>query len=1491
MVIKTIIKERGPFKSILIALLWINFINPSIAQKSVLRFQHYTANQGLSQNMVDCILEDSKGFMWFGTWNGLNRFDGYTFTIFKQNPDERKSLSDNFVYSMCEDHYGNLWIGTANGLNAYLYEEDKFIVFRHQPENDQTIVSNRINAIITDRNGKIWIGTDHGADKIIISGQGNVIEDIQHYRSGNQPDGLSGENVLSVYEDPEGNIWIGTDNGLNLFDIQKNAFTHYLNNPQAPGTLPENTVNTIYRDSSGTLWIGTNFGLSRMDAFSGRFYNYSFNPADPKSLIHNTVMSITEDITGRLIIGTLGGLSIYNKQQNNFDNYKHNLNTFYGLNNDFINCLYCDKNGNIWIGTERGGINTYNIYQKNFEFLEHVPGNKNSLSHSTINSIWEDDQHIWIGTAGGGLNKYDKKSESFEHYYFRADDPYSIASDFITSIHGDQEGNLWFGSWGSGLNKLTPENKKKGKFIHYAQSPGDSTGLINDFISSIIEDQSGNLWIGTLGGLDRFNPASGIFEHVTGTFNQKAVDQVGCLQLDRQHNLWAGTIQGLFMIPAMENGEINPHTNEIHYYVHIPEDSNSISGNYVISICLDKQNDLWFGTYGNGINKLVIDSGSNKSFKFVNYTEKDGLSNNVVYSILEDNSGYLWLSTDNGLSRFDPVQKDFRNYYTSDGLQSNQFYWSACFKNSRGKLYFGSMNGLNAFYPDKINVTKSSPKTIITDFKVFNQSVEVGKPYNGRVIFKKSIFNTEKVVLSYRSREFSIEFSALDFDQPEKIRYAYKMDGFDEHWTSVSANRRFANYTNLKGGDYTFMVKATNEDGLTDPLPYKLQIKIIPPFWATWGFRIAMILLLIGSVIVYNRYRVYTLKLQKKKLEQLVKERTAKIEEQTIELKAQAENLLETNLQLEKRQEQIQGQKHQLEIQNAEILEQRDRLIELNKKVQQINQQQLKFFTHISHEFRTPLTLITTPIEQMIQETHGTNHLKSRLQMVYKNTQRLLHLINQLMEIRKVETGRIELRASKGDIVKFVNNISQSFKTLAIQKDIRYRISAIPDTIEIYFDSDKVENIIYNLLSNAFKYTFEKGNIDVSISVNKGVPDNSKVIPIIEKHHYKHLDIKDYVEIKVSDTGPGIDHNHVKDIFRRFYRIHNPLNFYVKGTGIGLFLVKELVKAHKGLLFVETSEREGSSFSVLLPASENHLAPEEIIIENHADEYLPKNVHVQILSDQFESPAVNLQNNNGYSTVDQNGNALILIIDDDHELLSITRDYLVKTFRIIQATNGLEGLEMARKNQPDLIISDIMMPEMDGLELCNHIKTNIHTSHIPVILLTARSEVDDYIEGFESGADDYIPKPFNIKILEAKSRSLIENRQRLRKLFMQSLVPVPKEMTTTNVDEQFLQRTIKIVEKNINNPEFGVQKLAAEMCVSRSLLHKKLASIVDLSANDFITSMRLKKSALLLMQGNLNISEIAFEVGFNDPKYFSRCFKKHFGLSPTEYVDGVALSQ
>lgn len=1456
----------------------------SEGQKGAIRFQHYTTDEGLSQNMIDCILKDSKGYMWFGTWNGLNRFDGYSFVVYRQNHKNRDGIINNFIYALAEDRFGNIWVGTGAGLTVYIYKKDRF----RTPENKiiakSPVLTRRINSIIIDHSGWLWIGTDRGVDVFKIEDEYGNFNKIGLSDDRNQGI-MEGKNITCIYEDKDSNIWLGTTEGVFRYNRKTHDIRSYGFIPSQSESLSNNNVNCIFQDHKGNLWIGTTVGLNRMTDSAGYFIRYYHINGNPYSLVHNTVMSITEDITGNLIVGTLGGLSIYQEKRDDFSNQVYHLNTSYGLNNEFVNCLLADEAGNVWVGTERGGVNKYNIFQKGFEFLEHEPGNQGSLSHKIINSIWEDDESLWIGTAGGGLNCYDKKTASMKIFRYSPDNPFSLSNDFITSIIEDKKGNLWVGSWGGGLHRLLPANKRKGSFDHFTSNPDNPQSLVSDFISSIILDDEGNLWIGTLGGLDIFNPRTSVFTHVTLNYGGKNIDQVGCLQFDKQKNLWAGTIQGLFKIQAGKNGRIDPSGSPVYYYTNSTDDPQSISGNYVISICVDHNGSLWFGTYGNGLNHLVPDTINSGIVRFINYTEEDGLSNNIIYSIIEDNKGILWLSTDNGLSRFDPEAKRFTNYYVADGLQSNQFYWSAGYKNKDGKLYFGSMNGLNAFYPDQITEVDFGPATVITDFKIFNQPVEVGKEYNGRRILENSLPYTNHIIMSYKSREFSFSFSALDYVLPEKITYRYYMDGFDEQWTHVEANRRFASYTNLKGGDYVFYVQAVRNGKPSSSPPGQIKITIIPPFYETLWFKLLTLLIAAISIITYNRYRVYSLRLQKRRLELLVKERTAKIEEQKEELRRQAENLIESNLQLENRQKLIEQQNKQLECQNAEIIQQRDKLAELNKKVQQINQQQLNFFTYISHEFRSPLTLITAPLENLMAELHDNNPIRSKLQLIFRNTQRLLHLVDQLMEIRKVETGKTELHASRGNISSFALSISQSFYSLAQQRRIRFNFLSIPENIEFFFDRDKVENILYNLLSNAFKYTPEEGEIGLEISLisDKYLPEG---IAIIDKHNYKGLNIRSYVEIIVSDTGPGIDSVYVKDIFRRFYRITSPSNYSVQGSGIGLYLVKEMVKSHKGLMYVNSAPGKGSRFIVMLPSDPSYLAPEEIDTEDSFNEKSHQKNRLPALSEVIECHDSDNELDVAFSNRPVNNRPVVLLIDDDRELQAVIEKYLRHSFRIFKADNGKEGLQKARELLPDLIISDIIMPELDGIELCNELKANLSTSHIPLILLTARTEAEDVIEGLESGADDYIPKPFNIRILEAKCKNLIENRQRLRKMFATTIVPVAGEVATTPVDQQFLQKAIRIVEKNISNPNFNVHNLAKELCVSRSLLHKKLTALVDLPPIDFIASLRLKRSVLLLLEQNKSISEIAFEVGFNDPKYFSRCFKKFYGVSPSEYLNG-----
>jgi signal transduction histidine kinase/DNA-binding response OmpR family regulator len=831
--------------------------------------------------------------------------------------------------------------------------------------------------------------------------------------------------------------------------------------------------------------------------------------------------------------------------------------------------------------------------------------------------------------------------------------------------------------------------------------------------------------------------------------------------------------------------------------------------------------------------------------------------NDIVYGILEDRDGNLWLSTDNGLSKFDPAREEFRNYSVSDGLLNNQFYWSACFQNSDGRLYFGGMKGLLAFYPENIIDRNIEYNLTITDFKIYNQPVEIGSEYYDRIILERPISRTGKIDLSYKVREFSFEFSALDYDQTDKIRYAYILEGFDEDWNYVGPERRFVSYTNLKGGDYTLKINAARAEDNWSNDPVSLQVHIIPPVWERFWFLASVFLILILSVVVYIRYRTIALKMRKKVLEFQVRERT----------------------------QQIEGQKEQLEMQNLEIIEQRDKLMDLNKKVQQANQHQMRFFTHMSHEFRTPLTLIISPLDEIISELDGKGPLLKKLLLVKRNAKRLLHLVNQLMEVRRIKTGNIEIQAMELDLVKFLENISQPFSNLARQRQIEYEFITDRKSLVTYADREKLEIVFYNLISNAIKYTPDQGSTRIELALSE--PGSSLQGPddevVIVKQKSEHFD--KYVNITVIDSGIGIESEQLREVFKRFYKTPAGTPHYSLGTGIGLYLTKELIKAHRGWLFVRSTPGMGSEFRFVIPYGNGYLSDNEVIgsVERPSPAHR-EDLSASLLSDYSDSakeikPAIHVPSGNFLSV-----RPLILVVDDDTELCEFIADHLNKEFEVMIADNGEEGLGRTRKFLPDLILSDSMMPKMDGYEFCAEVKSDLHTSHIPFVLISARADEEDMIEGLDAGADDYIIKPFELNVVEAKIRTLIENRKKLQKLFSSSLIADVRKVTTNSIDNKFLKQSVDIVEGHMIDSEFGVQSLAEKLNISRSLLHKKLTAIVGQSANDFIVSIRLKHSAKLILEGNKKISEIAYQVGFNDPKYFTRCFKKHFGKTPSAYM-------
>jgi signal transduction histidine kinase/ligand-binding sensor domain-containing protein/DNA-binding response OmpR family regulator len=1422
-----------------------------------LRFQYLTTDEGLAQNTVDCIFQDSYGFMWFGTWNGLCRYDGYNFKTF-QKDGTQPGMPDNFVRAICEDKTGNLWIGTASGITIYNLATESFYL----PENLSSALGKvAVTSLICDDKGGIWIGGEKGNLFYVNPPKADKHEDFNLINIESDVLLRADINFVSVLKD--GRVFVGTGVGLYEVSSGKIRKLSFSNGPFAQ--LETLSIRCIYESSVGDWWFGTDFGLFRFSQSSKQLTFFTTRPNQNNGLDHAVVMAIAEDSDGIILVGTLGGVNFLNPKTDEISSISGRLDEHETLNNKFVNSLYTDRVGNIWIGTEKGGVNKYSMFQKPFFSFRNHPDDPNSLSNNTINSILSDETVLWIGTAGGGLNRLDQLTGKFDHFEHVANNPQGICSNFISSISITADKQLWVSSWGDGMGRLISGKEKT--FRNYLNQAGNPTSLVSNFVSGIYPDERGFLVVGTLGGLDLFDPKSEKFFHFQQKFEPNIeTPAVGCILKDRKDYYWIGSRKGLFHIPAkyMVSTPEKLSSCDFGFYTTIPGDTLSIPGNYVISLLEDHRGNVWIGTYGNGICKAVT-NGAGK-IQFQSYSTSDGLCNDVIYAMEEDRSGNIWISTDNGLSKFNPDARTFQNFFTKDGLLNDQFYWTASDADTHGNLYFGGINGLNYFNPEKIEFYPRLPKVVFTDFQVFNQSVRIGQKSHGNVILEKSVAETKNIELSYKDNVFSIEFSALDYFLPDKVIYAYKMEGVDQNWVTVKENRRFATYTNLSGGDYRFQVKAANSDGLWSVEPTVLHIVINPPFWQTNWFRLAAVFALAFSVMAYIRYRTRYLHEQKRKLEIQVRERTTQIEEQKEKLQEQSEILQASNRELADHQILIEGQKIELEKQNQLIAQQRDEVIELNKKVSLINQLRLRFFTNISHEFRTPLTLILDPLESLMKTMEGDPKTSQTLKLINRNAQRLLHLINQLMNFRRIETGKIDLRVVNGDLPGFLREIFDSFHDLASHQHIHYSFELDYPAQSSWFDPEKLENVFYNLLSNAFKFTPQGGSIAMKVQFHPHSPNTRELsCP--------------FVQVDISDTGKGIASEHIPYLFDRFYQADSTHENRQKGSGIGLALTQELVHAMRGKIAVKSELGRGSTFTVLLPYCREDFGENELDFTANAFAVNLKS-KVDVISEEIIQPEA--LDDSEQQQADKS-KPLILIVEDNYDLRNFLVHSMKSEFRVMGAENGKEGFELSKKFTPDLIVSDIMMPVMDGLELCSRLKKELHTSHIPVILLTAKVMIDHWIEGLETGADDYIPKPFNLEILHARIINLVESRRRLKKMFSSPQdIPLP-EMTSNPIDEEFMLKVYAVLGKSYNNPEFSASQFASEMAMSQSLLYKKLRAITDLGVTDFINSFKLKMAVEQIREGKLPIADVAFNVGFNDPKYFSRIFRKFYGMSPTDF--------
>ena len=1364
--------------TILVQIFILTITNGIYSQSS--KFIKYSTQMGLSSSNQRCIAQDKEGFIWIGTEDGLNRFDGHTFKVYRKNPGDSTSLQSNIINCLYVDSKGVLWVGTyAGGLSRYNKEKNDFYTYTTDIYNTNALLSNEITTIAEDKYHRLWIGTNSpGLYQFIPE-----INGFRRFLTFDPVDSTTNSNYSINKIIPDGDIlWIACNSGIlaalntssmtfkhfKLFDVLSNQTADFSVNSlmldnnliwistwskgiwifdketgKCVPYLKEKSkyVNFIFKDNKKRIWYSPESeGLVMIDGKNE--VNYRYNDFDRYSLSSNSLSNYFQDIQGNLWFTSKQGDLNYFIIDNPFYSWYKSPNAIHGLTHNIVTAVLEDLKGRIWVGYQDGGLDILDA--KNLKPKIYIKGNgSNGLGPGPIIYLYESKNGtIWVGKYLDGLKKYIESQNYFKTFRHVENDTESIAGNDVRYISEDSKGNLWIAIHGGGVDKFNPDQER---FIHHRSDPNNlSTSIYKDWTFSAVCDSDDNVWVGTVSGVSVISEKRKYVKHYQ-------------YDLDEGYNL---------------------------------------SNDIVKTIYFDSKGFVWFGTK-DGLNKLDTTSGIIKKY----YIE-DGLPSNVIIDILEDDNYNLWISTTKGLSKFSPDKEVFQNYSTLDGLVTDEFNSFASYKTKSGNMYFGGRTGLTRFHPDDIKINQFIPPVYITDLKLFNRSLPIkkdGKSDNYHL--PEQIIFCKEMDLEYNQNVITFEFVAINFLNLENNLYKYKLEGFDTEW-SLPGYKREVTYTNLAPGEYEFRVLASNNDGIWNTKGASLKLIINPPFWRT---NIAYaIYFLLGIFLLYLFRKVIL---------------------------------------------------HEAEI---------NRIVELEKheiqKLHEMDSLKMQFFANISHEFRTPITLIAGSVENILNTTKD-NLLKEKLNLVSRNTNRLLRLINQLMDFRKIEKNKLELNLSNKDIVSFIKDITDAFEQDLKQKNIDFSYHVSHSSYVVWFDMDKLDKIIYNLFSNALKFTPNGGNIILSI-------DFKESLSIDEKDE----SVDNVFLISIKDSGIGIPHEEQNKIFERFYQAKN--NLHTRGTGIGLSLAYELVKLHKGKIVLKSEPNKGSEFTVILPLwiDESEL-PELSTIHKQA-EYK--------LNDELKSK---LENSLAIKDLSSNKSAKILIIEDENDMRTYIKNQFIDNFDVIEAHNGRLGIKSAFEIIPDAIICDVMMPGIDGYKVCETLKHDERTSHIPIVILTAKSSEEHTIEGLESGADDYVAKPFSSAILQVKIKNLIESRALLRKKFMNEPFAAINEISPSKLDETLIKKAYSIVEENLSNPDFDVNEFAREIGISRTQLYRKIQAISGQSVKEFIRIIRLKKAVELLLIKDKNISEIAFAVGFNSLSYFTTSFTEYFGINPSKYID------
>ena len=1320
-----------------------------------INFSYISINEGLSQSTVFSIDQDKQGNMWFATYDGVNKYDGYSFTVYQHNEDDPNSIANDISRIVKTDSQGRVWIGTRDGLSCYNEEKDKFYNFIYEKKGKRL----QVNGIAEISPEQLLVSTQEGLTMFDIKAS-KFVDDFFS---------TAMHNIVASTLYRHGDIiYIGTPtDGLYSYSISRK------NLEKVFPILDTKQIQAILQQSPTRIWVATEgSGLFLINPKTKEIKTYLHSPSNPKSISSNYIRSLALDSQNRLWIGTFNDLNIYHEGSDSFISYSSSPVESGSLSQRSVRSIFMDSQGGMWLGTYFGGLNYYHPIRNRFKNIRRIPY-KNSLSDNVVSCIVEDkNKNLWIGTNDGGLNLYNPNTQLFTHYALHEKErEKGIGSNNIKAVYVDEQKSLvYIGTHAGGLTVL---HRNSGRMESFNQS---NSQLVNENVYAILPNGEGNFLLGTLSALVNFNP-----EKRTFTTIEKEKDgtpftsqRITTLFRDSRKRLWIGGEEGVSVFLQqgleIEKAAILPLSSVTKMFTNcIYEAANGI---------------IWVGT------REGFYCFNEKEKLIKRYTTSNGLPNNVVYGILEDAFGRIWLSTNRGISCFNPETEKFRNFTESDGLQSNQFNTASYCRTSSGQMYFGGINGITTFRPELLLDNPYTPPVVITKLQLFNKNV---RPDDDTGILTRNISKTESIVLKSWQTAFSLEFVVSNYISGQHNTFAYKLEGYDKEWYYLT-DKRTVSYSNLPQGDYHFLVKAANSDGKWNTTPTMLKITVLPVWYKTWWAITLFLAAFIGFITFV--FRFFWMR-----------------------------KSMEAKLEMERRDKEHQ---------------------------EEINQMKMRFFINISHELRTPLTLILAPLQEIINKI-SDRWTRNQLEYIQRNANRLLHLVNQLMDYRRAELGVFELKAKKGNAHQLIQDNFLFYDKLARHKKITYTLHSELEDKEVVFDPNYLELIVNNLLSNAFKYTESGQSITVTLKIEN-----------------------DWLLLQVSDTGVGIPLNKQGKIFERFYQIENE---HV-GSGIGLSLVQRLVELHHGRIELDSEEGKGSTFSVFLPQDINTYKSSELASADNKDE--EEQVYSTNAKEMYFIDTEKVENEVTESGDKKRGT--ILIVEDNNEIRNYLSHGLAELFNTLEAGNGEEALEKLKNNEVDIIVTDIMMPVMDGIKLCKNVKQNIRTCHIPVIILSAKGETKDQMEGLQMGADDYIPKPFSLTILTAKIQNMMRTRRRMLERYSKSLEVEPEKITFNAMDEALLKRAVAIVEKNMDNIEFSTDEFAREMNMSRSNLHLKLKAITGESTIDFIRKIRFNEASKLLKDGRYTVAEVSTMVGFNTPSYFATSFKKYFGCLPTEYI-------